>query len=210
MLALAIHGDRQVRPLAEDPRAELGQHRRGADLHEDARPARPHRLDHLDEADRARDLPGEERAHRVGIRRVGRGLAVGEHVDGRRLHRDPGEVLGEGRRRPGHDLAVERRGDREPLGGDPLARELGLDRLDRGGLAGEDDLGRVVVVGHHHLALEALEEGLHLGEGPRHRGHRPGVLDAAFMSWPRLRAVATRSLVLKASAAASAVSSPRL
>ncbi len=125
-----LAGDRAVRAVAEDPGDQPGEDRAGARLDEDARAGLVHRLDLGGEGDRGADLGGEFGAHPGGVRRVGRGGAVGPHGELGRTDPLVREDLGESFPRRGHERAVEGAGHGDAPRPEPGRAQESYGRLD--------------------------------------------------------------------------------
>lgn len=123
-----VERDGGVRPVAQDPADQSGQHPARARLHKGPHPGGVHRLDLLGEAHRFGELSGQQLpyAHRLG----GIGTRRGVRPDRKRGpgHGRGGEFR---RQRVGgarDDFAVKGTGDRDALGRDPRVTQ----RADRG------------------------------------------------------------------------------
>ena len=174
--ALAVGGDGAVGATLEDPTDEPGQHRVGADLEEEIDAVGGHPLDHLHEAHRARDLPGEQVA--LGGRVDGVGLRRGVGVDGDPRGPEAHLVERPAERRRGalDHRRVERRGHVERLHLDALGREALGGARHRRRRPGDDQLLRRVVVGDAHVEAPLRQQRLEAGARARHRRHRAGGL----------------------------------
>ena len=185
-----------MRPVAEDPLDELGEHAAGADLDERAHAARVHRLDLLDEAHRLRELRRQALAHRVGIA-TGTASASALPIHGDRRRRRPRSPRGtRGTARSSRPRAGC--GTRSPPAAAspviPCAASASSTRVDRLGRAREHDLRRAVVVGDHHLARRRLGEHARCTSsmGRATAVIAPGSTAASRISSPRRRATATQ------------------
>ncbi len=177
-LALAVQADGQVRPALQDATDEAGEHRPGAHLDEGPDARGVHRLDGLDEADRLRDLVGQERPHRLGVRGVRRRLAVAIDRHRGRAQLDVLQEGAEGHGGVGDHAAVERGGHGQPREADPHLLQLGLRLVHAGRRAADDHLGRVVVVREDHALDGPLgqlgAQGVGVGGDRAHRARLGG------------------------------------
>ncbi len=178
-------------------RRPAGQHPPGPGLDEDPGPGRVHRLDLLDEPDRRADLGGQLAADRVRVGGVRRGRAVGPHRDGGRARRPiASSARPNASPRGGHQRAVERARDRDPLRAEPGRRAGGPTAASTPAVGPEITIcvGRVVV-GQHDLAGEP-GVGEHLADLPRRRPRPrpscPGRPPAPRRGSPPARACAER------------------
>ena len=169
----AVQRDGEVGAVAQAGADEPGEDVARADLDERVDAGVGHGDDLLGEAHRACDLARQDLPALPGVGGVGRGLAVGVdgHAplgEGRRV-----ECLAEGSCGACHQLGVERRRDREPLGAHAALVELGLHGVQRRHGPRQHELVGAVVVRDDRAGAQLGEQGLELGTRPGHGRHRP-------------------------------------
>ena len=168
-LPVEVHGE--VGPAVEDAPQEPREDRARPHLQERPRTGGVHRLDHLDEADLARDLAREGGPQGLGGLFVRRGERVRVDRERGRRERDVCEEAGKRLAGARHEARVERGGDGETLERDPLGREARLELRDVGRRARDDDLRRSVVVRDDDPRGEAREERADVLDRQRQRRH---------------------------------------
>ena len=162
--ALAVERDGDGIAAGQRLLRHVGAGALGAQLDEDAGAGGVHRLDLGNELDAVEQVPVQRAADAVDVRRIGRAGGVGVDREARLVQRRRLDGGGEADLRAGHQLGVERAGNRQArhahTGGFEVLRHL----FDFGGGAGNDRLLGRVVVGDldaaeagdgllHHLAL---------------------------------------------------------
>ncbi len=170
---LVVERDCDVCPIPQAPSDQLGEHtaRTHFDEVRDARGM--HSLDHLAEADRRRELIGQQAATRLRGLGINVGGLVRIDVDraGPPLH--VGEVLVERLAGTGHDAAVKGGCHRQTDRTQPGRLELVGHRIDRLDRTREHDLRWRIVVRDHDV-VRRVDQARHGSRITRNGNHRTG------------------------------------
>ena len=165
--------------VAEHVAGEAGEGALRAGLDEDARPGLVEGVQPAHELDRRGHLPGQQIEHLLGHFRSHRVQVAGDVRDDRTLRRmqlQPFEGASQGLAGGGDDAGVEGMAHRQPSRDPPLLVARRDGGLDGSGGPADHGLGIRVDVGEHDVALDAVDERLHLGDGCEDRRHHAVVL----------------------------------
>ena len=164
------------RRLAEGLPGQARQHGSGADFDEDP-PARGlHGPQLVREPHRLGELRGEQRPHRLGLRRIRRSRRVVEHRHGRRCELHVRQKSLERRARVAHRLRVKRRRHLQPAERNLRLRQPRLQPLNLGDRSGDHGLLRTVLVGDHAPGAFAGQHRRQCVRRMPHRRHRAGMI----------------------------------